>query len=175
MTTALVLGGARSGKSTWAERRMGPLDDVVYVATSQQDPDDAEWVERVAAHQARRPDSWRTVETLDVAGVLRETATGGVLVDCLAVWLTRVLDELDAWNREDWDPGLTARVDELVAAIEASTAEVVLVSNEVGLSVVPETRAGRLFRDQLGILNARVAQAVDEVWFSIAGITKRWD
>lgn len=176
MTSVLVLGGARSGKSTWAEARLADRAEVIYVATSARDPEDAEWEERVQLHQERRPGTWRTVETLDLAGVLQDDGTQPVLIDCLAVWLTRVLDDIRAWDDVDgWREALATRVEEVVTAVAGTSHEVVLVSNEVGLGVVPASRAGRLFRDELGRLNAKVAAVADEVWLSVAGITKRWD
>lgn len=172
----LVLGGARSGKSTWAEARLAGRPDVIYVATSARDPEDQEWEERVLAHRERRPGTWHTVETLDLPALLREADTAPLLIDCLAVWLTRILDEVGAWQEaEGWAGNLQSRVDDLVLALAATTREVVLVSNEVGFGVVPATRAGRLFRDELGRLNARVAGSVDEVWLCVAGIAKRWN
>lgn len=176
MTTALVLGGARSGKSQWAEARFAGRPEVVYVATSHCDPDDPEWLERVALHRARRPASWRTVETLDVASAIRDAGDSPVLVDCLSVWLTRVLDDVGAWESTDgWEDALARRKEPLLEALARAEGDVVLVSNEVGLSVVPDNAAARMFRDELGTLNAQVGAVVDEVWFSIAGITKRWD
>lgn len=171
---ALVLGGARSGKSTWAESRMAKYPAVTYVATSQRNPDDPEWEERLRIHRARRPDSWTTVETLDVAGVLL-SGDGPVLVDDLGVWITRVLDEAGAWSGGSrWQEPVRARVGELAQAVHRTRREVVLVSNEVGMGVVPETASGRMFRDELGKLNSAVAGACDEVWLCVAGIPKRW-
>lgn len=173
--TVLVLGGARSGKSTWAETRLADHADVTYVATSQRNPADAEWEERVRLHRERRPASWRTVETVELAEVLDSAAGGPVLVDCLALWLTRVLDEAGAWdNRTGWRSHLDGRVDALLTALGSAVGEVVLVSNEVGQGVVPATSSGRLFRDELGRLNARVAADVDEVWWCLAGIARQW-
>lgn len=176
---ALVLGGARSGKSTWAEVRMARFPEVTYIATSARNPDDPEWEERIRLHRARRPASWTTLETLEIASELRRRAGSAVLVDCLGVWITRELDEVGAWSSAesgsaDWQLALHSRVDDLVDAIHRTTREVVLVSNEVGMGVVPETPAGRLFRDELGRLNAGVAGACDEVWLCVAGIPKRW-
>ncbi len=122
---------------------------VTYVATSGQRPDDAEWQHRIALHRARRPAHWSTVETTDVAGVLAAAPAGSVvLVDCLALWLTAQLDELDAWQR--CEAGLAdqvraeaaARTTALVDALEGSAADVVLVTNEVGMGVVPGHRVG---------------------------------
>jgi adenosylcobinamide kinase/adenosylcobinamide-phosphate guanylyltransferase len=172
---ALVLGGARSGKSSWAEGRMARFPEVTYVATSARNPDDAEWEERIRIHRERRPASWTTVETLDIAGVLWRRDDSPVLVDCLGVWITRVLDEVGAWTGEDgWQEKLRGRVDTLVDAVHHTRRELVMVSNEVGMGVVPETPAGRLFRDELGRLNAAVAGTCDEVWLCVAGIPKRW-
>ena len=122
---------------------------VTYVATSGQRPDDDEWQHRVALHRARRPAHWSTVETTDVAGVLAAAPAGSVvLVDCLALWLTAQLDEIDAWQR--CEAGLAdqvraeaaARATALVDALEGSAADVVLVTNEVGMGVVPGHRVG---------------------------------
>lgn len=154
----LVLGGARSGKSVEAERLLAAEPCVTYVATARDRADDGEWADRVAAHRDRRPDGWRTLETLDVAGALR-AAEGAVLVDCLSLWLA------DALERDDH----AERVDELVAAWRGTAARVVAVSNEVGSGVVPATASGRRFRDELGRLNARVAAASDDVLLMVAG------
>lgn len=171
---ALVLGGARSGKSTWAEGRFADRGVVDYVATSLADEDDQEWEERLALHRARRPEGWRTHETLDVAAILRADDHAPVLVDCLALWLARILDDVGAWEQvEGWRDAVASHVGELAAAVAGTRREVVLVTNEVGLGVVPGTGAGRLFRDELGRLNARLAQVVDEVWMTEAGIPRR--
>ena len=170
----LVLGGARSGKSTWAEESLAGRDDVDYLATSASDPGDPEWAARVRAHRARRPATWRTVETLDVAGALVADADRPVLVDCLTVWLTRAMDAAGVWEqREGADADLAARLDALVAAVGASPRHAVLVSNEVGQGIVPATASGRRFRDEMGALNRRVAAACDEVWFLTAGLPQR--
>ena len=172
----LVLGGARSGKSHHAERLMGDRTDVVYVATGGARHGDAEWAERVRRHRERRPGHWRTVETIDITTVLREADSGSaVLVDCLALWLTAQLDAVDAWERIDSGDGAGVQadvmtcVDELTAAVDACRADLVLVSNEVGMGVVPATSSGRAFRDLLGTANARIAQACDETVLVVAG------
>ncbi|MDO5736154.1 MAG: bifunctional adenosylcobinamide kinase/adenosylcobinamide-phosphate guanylyltransferase [Propionibacteriaceae bacterium] len=174
--TALVLGGARSGKSSWAESQFVDRESVLYVATSLVPEDDPEWAGRVETHRSRRPAGWRTVETLDVAGTLREDDDTPLLVDCLALWLARVLDDVDAWNspEEQWRPALASHVDELVAAVQDTVRDVVLVSNEVGSGVVPGTPSGRLYRDELGRLNARIAAACDELWLCVGGVARRW-
>lgn len=168
----LVLGGARSGKSAEAERRLLAEPAVTYVATGGTRPGDPEWAARVAAHQARRPPGWRTVETTDLVGVLREADTP-LLIDCLALWLTAVMEEVNAWDDAAWRGGaqekLTARVDELVAAWRSTRVPVIAVSNEVGSGVVPATSAGRRFRDELGRLNTRIAAESEEVVLVVAG------
>lgn len=158
----LILGGARSGKSVEAERRLAAEPAVTYVATAAERPDDEEWVARLAAHRARRPASWRTLETTDLVGLLRDSP-GTLLIDCLTLWLGAQLDR----------PGLTDRVDELVAAWRQSPAYAVAVSNEVGSGVVPAYESGRRFRDELGRLNARLAAESDEVWLMTAGLARR--
>jgi adenosylcobinamide kinase / adenosylcobinamide-phosphate guanylyltransferase len=171
---ALVLGGARSGKSVTAERLLAAHAHVDYLATGPvPDPGDAEWGARVLLHQRRRPAGWRTVETLDLG---RELAAGGapVLVDCLSTWLAGVMDECGIWaGLPDADPALARRTDALVAAWQATRRRVVAVSNEVGSGVVPATVSGRRFRDELGSLNARIAAQCDEVWLCTAGIARR--
>jgi len=174
----LVMGGARSGKSTFAESRLPRDSRVTYVATSQRNPGDAEWEERIRLHQARRPATWQTVETTDIASVLLADDDSPVLVDCLGVWIARILDEVGAWVAAPgdgaWQNDLRRHVDDLTSAIRGTRRDVIFVSNEVGMGVVPDTPAGRLFRDELGRLNAAVGEACDEVWMCVAGIPKRW-
>ena len=171
----LVTGGARSGKSREAERLVAAAPRVTYVATSgppRSDlPDDPEWADRVARHRDRRPAAWSTVETADVAGVVRVAQVGdAVLVDCLTLWLTRVIDDANAWDDADSARStMLERVAELSAALRATPARVVLVTNEVGSGIVPVHAGARLFRDLLGELNSRVADACDEVLLTVAG------
>ncbi len=174
--TALVLGGARSGKSRWAEAQFESRDAVDYVATSLVPENDPEWSARVELHRARRPRGWSTLETMEISAILREDSDTPVLVDCLALWLARVLDDVGAWElgEDQWREELTGRTDDLVDAIQRTRREVVLVSNEVGSGVVPGTASGRLYRDELGRLNARVAAGCDELWLCIGGVARRW-
>ena len=171
----LVTGGARSGKSHFAESLPPQQASVTYVATGGDRPNDAEWRERVAAHQARRPATWTTVETPDVAHVLRSAAPGTwVLVDCLTLWLTAVIDEAGAWeddagSRQRARAAVDHALDALLPALADTAANVVLVTNEVGMDIVPSTHSGRLFRDLLGVVNTRVAAHCDEVTLVVAG------
>lgn len=164
----LVLGGARSGKSAWAEDRLASRRDVTYVATGGAREGDQEWAARVAAHRARRPASWATVETGDVAAVLR-TVQGPVLLDSLGLWLTAVLDLTSAWGGGA-DAAVEARVTELLAAWRARRAPLVAVSEEVGSGVVPATISGRIFRDAMGRLNSRLAAESEHVVLLVAGL-----
>ena len=168
----LITGGVRSGKSRYAEGLAATDAGAVrYVAPGYLPGEDVEWAERVAAHRARRPPHWETVETVDVDAVLTTAAAGDVLlVDCLTTWLARQLDEAGAWTD---DPGWAGRVDHatdrLVAAWCATAASAIAVTNEIGLGVVPATASGRLFRDRLGALNQRIASASDRVYLVVAG------
>lgn len=164
----LVTGGVRSGKSRHAEALLTDAGAVTYVATGPA-LDDADWAARVAAHQARRPASWTTLETHDLAAALR--TPGPVLVDCLGNWVTALMDDADAWEAPSDE--VTALVEEHLAlasaALRERTAPTVLVTNEVGLGVVPAYRSARLFRDLLGTANQRLAADCDRVDLVIAG------
>ena len=164
----LVLGGARAGKSTHAQRLLSDRDDVTYVATGAPADGDAEWAARIAAHRASRPDTWRTVETDDLVGVLH-SATGPLLVDCLGTWLTRRIDSHGAWHDEQSWAAVQSDVDGLVSALRRVRVPVVVVSNEVGSGVVPATASGRRFRDALGRLNTAVAAECESVVLVVAG------
>ncbi len=156
MSRTLVLGGNRSGKSAFAESLLADAPAVDYVATAVPHPGDADWTARIAAHRARRAPSWSTLETADVAAVLRRDGAP-VLIDSITLWLSAVLDD-------------SARVDDLCAAWQATTRRVVAVSDEVGSGVVPASDAGRRFRDALGLLNQRLAAVADDVHLVVAGL-----
>ncbi|MCU1605407.1 MAG: cobU [Modestobacter sp.] len=185
MSKVLVLGGSRSGKSAHAESLVADRDDVIYLATSSGDPADAEWAARIATHRARRPAGWTTLETTAPSELLRR---GTVLVDSITTWVAALMDQSGVWDTAD--PGgahaagpaagadaalerLATRCDALVNNWLMTPAHVVAVSDEVGLGVVPETRAGRLFRDTLGTVNQRLAATADEVWFVVAGLPQK--
>ena len=154
MTVTLVLGGARSGKSAVAERRAG-TGPVTYVATALVDQADGDMATRVAAHRARRPATWTTVETEDLVAAL-EGSAGTVLVDSLTTWVARAA-------------GFAVDVDALCRALAGCSGDVVVVSDEVGLGVHPSTDAGRHFRDSLGVVNQAVAAVADEAFLVVAG------
>jgi adenosylcobinamide kinase/adenosylcobinamide-phosphate guanylyltransferase len=167
----LVLGGTRSGKSAYAEGLLPSDRPVRYLATARIDPTDAEWTARIDVHRARRPAAWTTVETGDVAAELLRSHPAPLMVDDLTTWLTGAMDDVGSWTEKPTAPGELARqVDALTHAVRDCRCRLVLVSAEVGLGVVPETRSGRLFRDELGALNARLAQVCDEVVLLVAGI-----
>ncbi|WP_084219232.1 bifunctional adenosylcobinamide kinase/adenosylcobinamide-phosphate guanylyltransferase [Spirillospora albida] len=161
----LLLGGIRSGKSAEAERRLAAYPAVTYVATAARRDGDADWASRIEAHRRRRPPGWTTVETADLAAVLG-SANGPVLVDGVGGWLTAAMDRTGAWDAPERVHG---EVDALVAAWRDTAARVVAVSEEVGLALVPTTRAGRLFADALGLLNQRLAAHADAVALVVAG------
>jgi nicotinate-nucleotide--dimethylbenzimidazole phosphoribosyltransferase len=170
----LVLGGARSGKSAHAEGLLGDAPQVDYLATARQQFDDPDWTARIAAHVARRPPAWRTVEPSNLPAALRTAGPVPVLVDDVATWLTGELDDAGAWEGgPEAVAACRARCAELVSAVAACPARLVLVSAEVGLGVVPATHAGRLFRDELGALNAELAAVCDEVLLLVAGLPVR--
>ena len=164
----LVLGGIRSGKSEWAESVIAqPVcekEPVRYLATGPV-ADDADWATRVAAHRARRPRHWSTVETCDVAKQLRTDDSGPTLVDDVGGWLAAAMDGAQAWT----DGSVRADVDDLIDAVAGYESDLVLVSPEVGLTVVPGTAAGRRFADELGALNQRLAELCDRVVLVVAG------
>lgn len=171
-TRILVTGGVRSGKSTHAESLLADRDDVTYIATGPlADRDaDSEWASRVAEHRRRRPGSWRTVESTDIASVI-EQAEGGVIVECLATWVTAILDELEAWESpaDAWDAAVEARITDVLEAWIRADGPLVAVTNEAGMGVVPAYRSGRVFRDVLGTVNRRIAAVSDRVDLVVAG------
>lgn len=165
-TRTLVLGGVRSGKSAYAEALLADAAEVRYLAAGGVRDHDPEWAERVRRHRARRPSSWRTVETCEVAEQLR-TAETPLLLDCLGTWLTARADLHRAWEADL--AAVHADIDELVAAWRVCPVRAVAVSNEVGSGVVPDTASGRLFRDLLGVLNTGMAAVSEDVVLMVAG------
>ncbi|GID63182.1 hypothetical protein Acy02nite_10630 [Actinoplanes cyaneus] len=166
--TVLVLGGIRSGKSAFAESLVADAPAVRYVATAVGGEDDPEWRARIEEHQRRRPQSWSTEETAADPSRLTELLTEAkpddtLLVDDLGGWVAAVLDPARQPNDDEAD------VAALAAAVRACRARVVLVSPEVGLSLVPVTPVGRAFADALGTTNQALAEACDGVVLVVAG------
>ncbi|GAB7037996.1 MULTISPECIES: bifunctional adenosylcobinamide kinase/adenosylcobinamide-phosphate guanylyltransferase [Catenuloplanes] len=167
--TLLVLGGIRSGKSEFAESLVSGATSLRYLATSASpSEEDPEWQERIAAHRDRRPETWETEETAADPGRLIATLTEAkpdetLLVDDLGGWVGVLLDPA----YQPSDDGKT--IQELAAAVRGCAARLVLVSPEVGLSLVPATTLGRAFADALGTVNQAVAAAVDAVVLVVAG------
>lgn len=160
----LVLGGARSGKSRFAERLLENYSAPWhYVATAQ--ALDAEMETRIDTHRARRDARWTTHDSPhDLSATIADLPVVPALVDCLTLWLTnRMLAEAD----------IDAESEGLVAALRARKAPTVVVANEVGLGIVPQTSLGRRFRDSAGVLNQKVAAAADAVHFVAAGLSMR--
>jgi adenosylcobinamide kinase/adenosylcobinamide-phosphate guanylyltransferase len=145
---------------------------VLYVATGGTRGGDTEWAARVAAHRERRPGSWRTAETTDLEPVLGEDGPP-VLIDCLSLWLTDVMDQVGAWDDAEWAGGgekaLRERVRSLTEAVRRTRRTVVAVSNEVGSGIVPATASGRRYRDELGRLNAAFGAECEQVLLVVAG------
>lgn len=151
-----VLGGARSGKSSVAEAIAARLDGVTYVATILANPTDTDLVARVATHRLRRSADWATIEPpYDLAEVFA-TTTSPILCDSLGPWLAA-------------QPGFDVDIDRLVEALVQRTEPTILVSDEVGMGVHPETILGRQFRDELGYLNQAIANVAHESLFVVAG------
>ena len=166
----LVLGGIRSGKSRWAEeaiaKSLAPGQAVRYLASGPAGQADADWAHRVEQHRNRRPAQWSTVETDDITTQLRKSPHIPTLVDDLGAWLTSTLDRHQAWD----NGSVAAPVADLVAAVSEFESTLVLVSPEVGLTVVPATPSGRRFADELGSLNQLIAALCDEVVLVVAGL-----
>ncbi len=160
----LILGGARSGKSALAERLAGDSGrDVVYIATAQ--PGDGEMAERIAHHRARRPARWLIVEEpLRLAAALQAYARPErcVLVDCLTLWLSNLLGA--------GGPALADERDALLRLLPELPGTIVLVSNEVGLGVVPMGELSRRFVDEAGRLHQSLAARCQRVLFVAAGL-----
>jgi adenosylcobinamide kinase/adenosylcobinamide-phosphate guanylyltransferase len=180
----LLLGGARSGKSTYAEKLAAEIggDDVLYVATAE--VKDEEMAERARKHRASRPASWRTLEAPRGIGAALPAAAEGaraVIVDCITVLSSNVLvaatgDYEDAFA-EPKDPhnpaieaALLAEIEALIAAAQALPVTTIIVSNEAGMGVVPPYELGRVWRDMLGRANQVLAHHADEVYLLVAGI-----
>ena len=169
----LILGGARSGKSAFAEQLAQRGQRVLFVATAQALDDDME--QRIAAHRARRPTEWTTLEEpYDLASALPSRLEGHdiCLLDCLTLWVSNLL--LAAEANPNAEEAILAEVDRLLEVYEGSPATWpgtwIVVSNEVGLGIVPPTALGSRYRDALGRVNQTVAARADKVYLMVAGL-----
>lgn len=175
-----VIGGARSGKSAFAEslaRQYG--DDVAYIATSI--ATDAEMEERIRLHRQHRPASWTTYEAYKgIGAIINGINAKAVLLDCITIMITNLMMEQDI----DWDHCtveqadraealVRAEVEAMLASAKNSCADLIAVSNEVGMGLVPEYPLGRVFRDIAGRINQIIAKQADEVYFVVSGIPIR--
>lgn len=168
----LILGGARSGKSGLAAQRAAASgrSDVLFVATAQ--PRDAEMRERIERHRRDRPASWLTREApVHLVPVLRAAPRESfVVVDCLTLWISNVLYPARGNEIEADEAGWARERNALLEVLHELACDCVLVSNEVGLGLVPETPVGRRFRDEQGRLNQQIAAICDRVTFVAAGL-----
>jgi adenosylcobinamide kinase/adenosylcobinamide-phosphate guanylyltransferase len=166
MSLTLITGGARSGKSSFAERLASTRGGaVLFVATAE--ARDEDMTARIAKHQADRPPHWRTLEApLYVAHALTQAEPAPlVLLDCVTLWVTNLLlREGATWEQAE------AELDALLAWYRAQSADVIVVTNEVGLGIVPADRLSRTFRDWLGLFNQRLAAAADVVYLMVSGL-----
>lgn len=162
MVVILITGGARSGKSKRAEARARVFPgQPIYVATAE--ALDAEMDERIAKHRARRGTDWieREVPLNLVPTLVASDGGGARLVDCLTLWLSNLMHAARDWERD---------VRELADALPRLNSPVILVTNEVGLGIVPDNALARSFRDAAGIMNQTIADVADEVEFVVAGL-----
>lgn len=171
MSMTLILGGARSGKSRFAQELAARLKKrVLFVATCE--PLDEEMSARIKAHQKSRPRNWKTLETpTDITEAMRGKIGDAevIIIDCM----TLLVSNLMGTEEPDWESlekKVTGELDKLVAFTRTSKAHFIIVSNEVGLGLVPPYRAGRVYRDALGMANQMLASNADEVYFMVAGI-----
>lgn len=171
----LVLGGVRSGKSAFAEQLVRQLDQPTwYLATGQ--ATDAEMEDRIRRHRRSRPPAWTTLEEPLVPGQALASALGAtgypgvVLVDSLDTWVSNLLLQYQAQTGPELESFTLSQVDQLLQAVQPTATSMVMVSSEVGLSLVPPNQLGRRFQDLQGLVNQRVAAAADRVYLVVAGI-----
>jgi adenosylcobinamide kinase / adenosylcobinamide-phosphate guanylyltransferase len=160
----LVTGASRSGKSEWAETLATQLNQpVIYIATASIDPTDLEWIDRIQKHCDRRPKHWQTLEIpIDLALTLRSASFNTcLLIDSLGTWVANLLEVDDS----KWGEILT----EFLTSLQTSTANIILVAEEVGWGVIPAYELGRLFRDRLGAMIRQVGGIANPVYLVVGG------
>lgn len=167
----LILGGARSGKSHYGEQLAKSLSEkVLFVATAQ--AFDEEMALRIARHRQQRPAHWQTVEApTGVAQAVKPYAADVILLDCLTLLVNNLILQLGGEPGEAaTESAVTAELDDLLAAIRAGKSHWLIISNEVGLGIVPDNRLARIYRDVLGRANQRLAAAAQRVVLMVAGL-----
>lgn len=175
----LVTGGARSGKSTFAENSLRDKDSVLYIATAV--AYDEEMTERIRLHQNQRPDAWDTLEAFDLLDEKLSDLGAqyeGILLDCVTVMLTNLLFANDDFNEDEisddfwrrFESETAQKIRKLMACARKVTAHFILVTNEIGMGLVPETAFSRSFRDMAGRINQLIAREADDVYFVVSGI-----
>jgi len=176
----LVTGGARSGKSSFAETRVAELgENILYIATAI--PFDDEMKDRIRKHQSSRPSHWETWEGYRGLGAAIKKAgkeKDGVLVDCVTIMVTNIMlshsevdfEQLAPHDMDRIEEDIRQEVTELIEGIQASDCDVVLVTNELGSGLVPENPMGRAFRDFAGRANQMIGRAADELWLAVCGV-----
>jgi adenosylcobinamide kinase/adenosylcobinamide-phosphate guanylyltransferase len=165
-TVTLVLGGARSGKSRYAQELASAFQRVVYFATARRD--DAEMRGRIARHRRERPSSWKTIEVstgLDFALREEDPRADLLLIDCLTLYMANIMGRKSGGHRP-----IRSHIQLLCEAVRDAEASLVIVSNEVGSGIVPPFRSGREYRDLLGELNQQIAKLADQVILMVAGL-----
>ena len=174
----LVLGGVRSGKSAFAESRVASLDQpTLYVATGV--AIDEEMTERIRRHRESRPSDWPTLETPtrvaeNLAPLLQGAGSpGSVIVDSIDVWMANILIEHEGEPKSSVEEAVLGEIGDLLALVSESPQGFVMVSSEVGLSLIPSEPLARTFQDSLGMVNQKIAAAATEVYLVVAGLPNR--
>ena len=164
----LVLGGMRSGKSLWAERqaeKYAARSAKVYLATARAEEEDAELTTRIAKHKARRGQDWQVLEeSFDIAGAIESQVAGDavLLVECLSLWLATLLEQ---------EANVAAETERLLSVLARRSGVTLLVSNEVGMGIVPDNALARKFVDEAGQLHTRLAESAERVVWVVAGLS----
>ena len=174
----LLLGGARSGKSRYAQSLCDPSSHVIYIATAGTDANDHEMRERIARHRADRPVEWQTVEEpLDLSRAVGEAPVEAtLLIDCATLWISNLMWKFKDESASEQKRLILKEIDSLIDAVKRRDAcvkvagGVIIVSNEVGSGLVPEHPVARAFRDLQGFANQHLAQAADQVVLIVAGL-----
>jgi adenosylcobinamide kinase/adenosylcobinamide-phosphate guanylyltransferase len=166
MSTFLLIGGVRSGKSSWAVRYADRYNHKTYIATAE--PCDDEMRERIRRHQEERGEGWTTIEAgKNINDALHQSIESSdcIVIDCLTVWTALIMNEEPTHDAiiEKW-------INPILHTIENTKADIVIVTNEVGMGVHPEYESGRIYRDLLGTINQRFAQTCNHVYLFVAGI-----